>query len=200
MALFRDWFCTSLLGLVPGREDSLLLERSFSVLSQAALGQQQMCVHRDYHSRNLLYRGENPPGVLDFQDAVIGPVTYDLVSLLKDCYIAWPRERVNGWALEYAGLAKQQGILENFAPETFLRDFDLMGVQRHLKAIGIFARLDLRDGKPGYLNDIPRSLEYIRAVVPEHQSLRELGGWIEETVVPAMEEKLFPLLQTGATL
>ncbi len=142
-------------------------------------------MHRDYHSRNLMLTARNNPGILDFQDAVCGPVTYDLVSLLRDCYIAWPRARVEDWALGYQELAIQTGILreEHGDPAQFLRWFDLMGVQRHLKASGIFARLNHRDGKPGYLGDIPRTLGYITDMAERHAALAPLCAFVENEVL-----------------
>jgi aminoglycoside/choline kinase family phosphotransferase len=128
------------------------------------------------------------PGILDFQDAVIGPVTYDLVSLLRDCYIAWPRERVETWARGYFRRAAESGILRAEHEPSFLRWFDLMGVQRHLKASGIFARLKVRDGKPGYLADIPRTLGYVLQVAPGYPELGWLGELIEARVLPALEQ------------
>ena len=127
--------------------------------------------------------GMNNPGILDFQDAVIGPFTYDLVSLLRDCYIDWPRARVEEWALGYLDLALQSGILraEHEDPRQFLRWFDLMGMQRHLKAAGIFARLKHRDGKVGYLQDIPRTLGYVVEVA---SSLRGTGGIWSDLSMP----------------
>jgi aminoglycoside/choline kinase family phosphotransferase len=124
------------------------------------------------------------PGVLDFQDAVIGPVTYDLVSLLRDCYIAWPQERVENWALGYRELALQSGILrpDQGDEQQFLSWFDLMGVQRHLKAAGIFARLNHRDGKTGYLNDIPRTLEYVSEVCTRYGQLNSLGNLVDRVL------------------
>ena len=127
----------------------------------------------------------NNPGIIDFQDAVIGPVTYDLVSLLRDCYIRWPRKRVEEWALGYQELALQSGILreEHEDPAQFLRWFDLMGVQRHLKAAGIFARLNHRDGKPAYLGDIPRTLGYVVEVSGRYADLGALGEFVSERVL-----------------
>jgi len=185
MALFRDWLVGTHLGLVPSKPQSLMIEQAFARLAENALSQPQVCVHRDYHSRNLMVTRRNNPGILDFQDAVIGPVTYDLVSLLRDCYIAWPRARVEAWALGYRELALQSGILreEHEDPAQFLRWFDLMGVQRHLKAAGIFARLYHRDGKPGYLNDIPRTLGYVIDVACRHGELGGLGEFIESEVM-----------------
>jgi aminoglycoside/choline kinase family phosphotransferase len=129
---------------------------------------------------------ESNPGILDFQDAVIGPVTYDLVSLLKDCYINWSREQVKEWLSEYFTQALQFGIVREEHEEVFLRWFDLMGVQRHLKASGIFARLNIRDGKPGYLKDIPRTLNYIQEIAPEYPELEQLTKLVSERVLPAL--------------
>lgn len=180
MALFRDWLVGRHLGIDLSVEQAALLDRSFGVLVENALVQPQVCVHRDYHSRNLMVTRKNNPGILDFQDAVIGPVTYDLVSLLRDCYISWPRARVEDWALGYQELALQSGILrtEHEDPAQFLRWFDLMGVQRHLKAAGIFARLNHRDGKPGYLADIPRTLDYIIDVAGRYPQLAGLDEFV----------------------
>ena len=186
MALFRDWLVGTHLGITLGKEQSDMLDAAFILLADNAQAQPQVCVHRDYHSRNLMVTDRNNPGILDFQDAVIGPVTYDLVSLLRDCYIQWPPARVEDWALGYQELALQSGILreEHEDPQQFLRWFDLMGVQRHLKAAGIFARLNHRDGKPGYLDDIPRTLGYVVEVAgqyPELEGLGELCKWCQST-------------------
>lgn len=188
MALFRDWYCLRHAEL-PGKRDQQRafstarlsgLDDVFQQLSDAALAQPQVFVHRDYHSRNLMYTTQNNPGILDFQDAVIGPVTYDLVSLLRDCYIAWPRERVEAWALGYLQRVADAGLITHESDDTYLRWFDWMGVQRHLKASGIFARLYLRDGKAGYLDDIPRTLNYIREVSARYPELRNLHQLLDE--------------------
>ncbi len=150
-----------------------------TLLVDNALRQPRVFVHRDYHSRNLMVAERNNPGILDFQDAVYGPVTYDLVSLLRDCYIRWPAERVTEWALGYYQLALQSGVLRNPAEAQFLRWFDLMGIQRHLKAAGIFARLCHRDAKPGYLEDVPRTLGYVVDVGRRYPELRDFSHWIE---------------------
>ncbi len=177
MALFRDWLLDRHLGIRLDETQAAALDTAFGQLADSALGQPQVCVHRDYHSRNLMVCEQHNPGVLDFQDAVIGPVTYDLVSLLRDCYIAWPRERVEDWVLGYHELALQTGILrpEQAGEADFLRWFDWMGVQRHLKAAGIFARLNHRDGKPGYLADIPRTLGYVTEVCARYPELNIVG-------------------------
>ncbi len=186
MALFRDWLLERKLGIAVDADEARLLEQAFDALVANALEQPQVFVHRDYHSRNLMRLERANPGVLDFQDAVRGPVTYDLVSLLRDCYIRWPRERVDDWAWGYFDLAVQSGILRESHERSFQRWFDLMGMQRQLKAAGIFARLDRRDGKPGYLADIPRTLGYLVEVAPDYAELAPLGEWIETRVLPAL--------------
>ncbi len=184
MALFRDWLLGGLLGLELDGAEQQMLARTFEELTANALEQPRVCVHRDYHSRNLLVTASPSPGILDFQDAVTGPVTYDLVSLLRDCYIRWPRERVEQWAMGYFQLAVQSGVLRAGHEGRFLRWFDLMGVQRHLKAAGIFARLKQRDGKPGYLKDIPRTLGYILEVAPRYPELQGLEAFLNDRVMP----------------
>ncbi len=183
MELFRDWYLGTHLGLTPGQNEQVVLDEVFSLLVDNALDQPQVSVHRDYHSRNLMVSAHNP-GILDFQDAVHGPVTYDLVSLLRDCYINWPRERVEQWALGYHDIAIDHGILHGPQEERFLRWFDLMGVQRHLKATGIFSRLNHRDGKPGYLDDIPRTLGYVAEVCGHYPELGPFKRLLEERVLP----------------
>ena len=177
MGLFRDWLLGKHLGIEPDVAQAAALEAGFKQLADSALAQPQVCVHRDYHSRNLMVCERHNPGVLDFQDAVIGPVTYDLVSLLRDCYISWPRDRVEAWVAGYYELALQSGVLhqEQGNEADFLRWFDWMGVQRHLKAAGIFARLNHRDGKPGYLADIPRTLAYVTEVCARYPELAGIG-------------------------
>ena len=170
MELFRDWYLLRLQGVTLEGARLEQLERAFRFLIRNALEQPVVLVHRDYHSRNLMVTDPNP-GVLDFQDAVAGPVTYDLVSLLRDCYLRWPERRVLEWVECYRSSATEAGILRGVGREQLLRWFDLMGVQRHLKAVGIFARLHLRDGKSGYLGDIPRTLGYLRAVCSRYPEL-----------------------------
>jgi hypothetical protein len=186
--LFREWLLGRHLGVALSTGEAAMCDSVFSRLADNALEQPQVCVHRDYHSRNLMVTDRNNPGILDFQDAVIGAVTYDLVSLLRDCYIAWPRQRVEDWALGYQELALQSGILheEHEDPAQFLRWFDLMGMQRHLKAAGIFARLNHRDGKPGYLADIPRTLGYVTEVAARYDELSDFGGFLRREVLDRM--------------
>jgi aminoglycoside/choline kinase family phosphotransferase len=171
MGLFRDWYLGEHLGCNLDSAQSAVLEQSFAYLRDQARAQSQVWVHRDYHSRNLMVYPQHNPGVIDFQDAVLGPVTYDLVSLLRDCYIGWPREQVEDWVKGYHQLALGSGIPVCEDDDEFLRWFDLMGIQRHLKAIGIFSRLNYRDNKPGYLGDIPRTLGYVLDVSQRHETL-----------------------------
>ena len=175
MELFREWFLGKLLGLALSAAEHHVLDHTFAALADSALEQPRVWVHRDYHSRNLMVTDPDNPGVLDFQDAVVGAVTYDLVSLLRDCYIAWPRAQVEAWALDHRTRLRALGMSGLDDAGQFLRGFDLMGVQRHLKAIGIFARLNLRDGKPGYLRDIPRTLGYVVDAAERYPELAGLG-------------------------
>lgn len=180
LEIFREWVLQRYLSLSLNDDEQQGLERIFQRLCDNALEQPQVLVHRDYHSRNLMIIKNNNPGVLDFQDAVIGPVTYDLVSLLRDCYIAWPQQRVERWALQhYAHLQKRQ-IIDSVDQQTFLRWFDLTGLQRHLKAAGLFVRLKLRDGKAGFWQDIPRTLNYILAVAGRYPELALLHRLIKQ--------------------
>ncbi|MDH3670529.1 MAG: phosphotransferase [Gammaproteobacteria bacterium] len=180
MELFQEWYLGRHLGITLTAKQKAHLYHVFGQLTQSALDQPQVWVHRDFHSRNLLVTKHNNPGILDFQDAVLGPVTYDLVSLLRDCYIAWPRERVEDWAKGYHALALQSGIQVGEDDGQFLQWFDRMGLQRHLKAIGIFARLKYRDSKSGYLADIPRTLGYVIQVSARHADLQALNTLLYE--------------------
>lgn len=181
LAIFEEWFMT---GLLDTPLPPPLWETVRNILVQSALEQPVTCVHRDYHSRNLMFLPENSPGVIDFQDAVIGPITYDLVSLLRDCYIAWPQQQVEQWMRQYYDKLMQQGLIDCSLPQ-FTRWFDLMGMQRHLKAIGIFARLHLRDGKSNYLPDIPRTLNYVLEVCGRYPELAAFGEFLTAQVATA---------------
>lgn len=187
MQLFPDWLLARHLGIEPDADTRALLEASFALLADAALEQPRVCVHRDYHSRNLMVMDARNPGVLDFQDAVAGPITYDLVSLLRDCYIAWPRAQVEAWALAYLQRPAIRALVGEVDEAQWLRWFDLMGIQRHLKASGIFARLWHRDGKSGYLGDVPRTLRYIVEAAAPYPELAPLQQLMRETVLPRLE-------------
>lgn len=198
MTLFPEWFCGRHLALDESATESL--QDVFDALTAEALQQPRVFVHRDYHSRNLMLTdgalcGANP-GILDFQDAVNGPVTYDLVSLLRDCYIAWPVDRVHGWVRRFRDEAARAGVSVGKDEAQFLRWFDWMGVQRHLKAIGIFARLWHRDGKSGYLKDIPRTLGYVREVAAGYRELQPLRQLIDTEVMPVLEQRTATALRS----
>ncbi len=180
LSLFQDWYLGVHLGIELSQDQCERLGKVFSALIDNALEQPQVFVHRDYHSRNLMITAENNPGIIDYQDAVFGPITYDLVSLLRDCYISWPTEQVKAWALHYRDQAVANELMAPTQDQQFLRWFDLMGIQRHLKAIGIFARLNHRDGKPGYLGDIPRTLNYILQIAPCYEETERLVGLLSD--------------------
>ena len=175
MSLFNDWYLQKHLALSLNAQQLAVLQDTQQQLVASALSQPVVFVHRDYHSRNLMLLEKNNPGVIDFQDAVNGPASYDLVSLIKDCYIAWPREKQLQWIDLYLELSACQ-----LDRDLFIRQLDLMGMQRHLKAIGIFARLNHRDGKPGYLNDIPRTLSYVIDVCQRYEELSDFKVLLEQ--------------------
>tara|TARA_R110002049_G_scaffold61408_7_gene163570 strand:+ start:271 stop:1332 length:1062 start_codon:yes stop_codon:yes gene_type:complete len=185
LALFRDWLCREKCGLSFSSDDDNDWRATCATLIENANGQPAVFVHRDFHSRNLMVTAQDNPGVLDFQDAMEGPLTYDLVSLLKDCYFKLPLDEVERLAMTfYAGLPQAtQALLD---PDEFRRAFDLMGVQRHLKASGIFARLDRRDGKPRYMADVPRTLSYIAEVAPRYRELEFLEDLLRERLLPQL--------------
>jgi aminoglycoside/choline kinase family phosphotransferase len=185
LELFPEWFLARHLSLPADEDERALIGRAFEWLCDEALGQPTVLVHRDYHSRNLLVRPEGNPGIVDLQDAVRGPVTYDLVSLLKDCYVVWPRKQMLAWLDRYRAGAQAAGIDVGRDRDEFLRWFDRMGLQRHLKVLGIFARLWHRDGKPGYLGDLPRVLDYTLEVTGATAELAEFDRYLRRQVVPA---------------
>lgn len=186
LSLFHDWLCGIHLGIEFGNAAEKAWQDCCNVLVANALDQPQVFVHRDYHSRNLMLTAVDNPGILDFQDAVEGPLTYDLVSVLKDCYVKWPAEQVWQWALDfYKGL--DAAVRERIDEDRFRRNLELMGVQRHLKAAGIFARLKHRDGKSAYLADVPRTLSYVVELAPRYPELAFLTDLIESQVLPGMD-------------
>ncbi len=180
MALFSDWLVKQYVELeLP--DDWV---ETVHALVESALAQPAVFVHRDYHSRNLMVSTPNP-GILDFQDAVAGPLTYDAVSLLRDCYVRWPQEKVTAWRDAYFDRLVAAGLQQRSDHSAFVRAFDLMGVQRHLKAAGIFARLWLRDGKARYLADIPNTLRYIAEVGAGYRETADLAHWVASALLPA---------------
>ena len=187
LSLFHDWLCEKHLGLQFSDEDEANWKTTCDMLVANALDQPQVFVHRDYHSRNLMVTGENNPGILDFQDAVEGPLTYDLVSLLKDCYVRWPEEQVREWARDFYA-ASDSSIQDQLDVDQFMRYFELMGVQRHLKAAGIFSRLNHRDGKAAYMGDVPRTLGYIVELGSRYEALGFLARLISERCLPTLQK------------
>lgn len=179
MQLFPHWYLAKYKKFAIDRKAQQQLQQVFTMLIDNAQAQPQVCVHRDYHSRNLLICAEDKVGVLDFQDALQGPITYDLVSLLKDCYIDWPQAQIDRWVESYYLQLSELNYLKNISLEQFTRWFDFMGLQRHLKCLGIFVRLHVRDQKPNYLNDIPRVITYVRSVCDKYQELTPLLAFLE---------------------
>jgi hypothetical protein len=187
MRLFDEWLLQHHLGIGPDRSMQRMLDATREALVASALAQPVVCVHRDYHARNLMVVDGFNPGIIDFQDAVAGPVSYDLVSLLRDCYVRWDAAPVDAWVGDFRVAAQSAGLLRDVSEDRLLYWFDLMGVQRHLKAAGIFARLNHRDGKPGYLADIPRTLGYIVAVGERRTEVADLAALVSERVLPLLE-------------
>ena len=179
--LFPEWYLKKHLQIELNEQQQAQLKKSFDLLIENNLAQSKVYVHRDYHSRNLMVTQINNPGVLDFQDAVYGPITYDASSLWRDAYIAWPEERVIDWVIKFWEQGRKAGLPmpEDFGQ--FYRDFEWMGLQRHLKVLGIFARLFHRDGKDGYLKDIPLVLEYAIACANRYIELKPLARILEST-------------------
>lgn len=184
LGIFREWYLGRHLGVSLSAAQDRGLAEAEDVLVAAGLEQPHTFVHRDYHSRNLMVLTEGNPGVLDFQGAVVGPVTYDLASLLRDCYVAWPADWVTDTALGYQRRLQEAGVLPETDPPEFLRWLDLTGAQRHLKAVGIFARLHHRDGKPHYLADIPRTLGYVREAAARRPEIGGLLDLLDEVGAP----------------
>lgn len=186
--LFPEWYIAKHLGVTLTEKQSAKLEECFQRILRNNLAQPSVYVHRDYHSRNLMVVTENNPGVLDFQDAVYGPITYDLASLFKDAYIKWEEEDIMDWLIRYWEKARKAGlpVREDFGE--FYRDYEMMGVQRHIKVLGIFARLYHRDGKDGYLKDMPLVFEYLHRACARYIDLKPLQVLLEELHPQAVQE------------
>ena len=179
MSLFPEWYVGRHLKKQLSEEQKAWLDKIFDLLVQSALAQPVVYVHRDYMPRNLMVCEPNP-GVLDFQDAVLGPITYDMVSLVRDAFLSWEEERVLDWAARYWEKAKSKGLPVDADYGEFWRAFEWMGLQRHLKVLGIFARINYRDGKPKYLADTPRFLNYAFSVCKRYEQLRPLARLLDE--------------------
>jgi len=206
MRLMPEWFLKTHLKITPTAEQQNIIDRTLAVITASVLQQPQVFVHRDYHSRNLMFLGDveansktqndqkqgggqiNPhndnPGIIDYQDAILGPVTYDLVSLLRDCYIRWPNERIAKWVLDFKKQAENTKLMHKVPDATFIQWFDYMGLQRHIKVLGIFARLNHRDGKANYLDDLPLTLDYVMEVANKYPLTRPLVNLFNEWKIP----------------
>lgn len=180
LQLFPEWYVRRHLDFVLSEEQRQALEGMFTIIVQSNLAQPTVFVHRDYMPRNLMHVAEHNPGVLDFQDAVVGPITYDIASLLRDAFISWEEERVIDWTVRYWEKAKRAGLPVNLDFGTFYRDFEWMGLQRHIKVLGIFARIHYRDGKPKYLEDTPRFINFVRQVAARYAALTPLLRLLDE--------------------
>ncbi len=184
MALLKDWFIGQYLNIALSAEEVKLLDSSCQHIADEVAKQPTVFVHRDYHSRNLMLVNDNTLGIIDFQDAVMGAITYDLASLLRDAYVEWPQERVVAWVEDFRQLLQQQGQITQIETTQFLTWFDYMAAQRHLKVVGIFARLSLRDGKHGYLEDIPLVFKYLLNEIKGYTALQPLYQWLCNRIVP----------------
>ena len=181
LALFSDWYLAKHCQYTLTDKQRTDLDQIFKLLIDNHLAQPQVFVHRDFHSRNLLVTKSPSPAIIDFQDAVKGALTYDLMSLIKDCYVQWSDEKILEWIKGYYELANQSGLIHEISEDHFIRWAELTAVQRHLKAIGIFARLNIRDNKPNYLKDIPRTMGYILALEHQYPELKPLIDILHQT-------------------
>ncbi|PYD87956.1 aminoglycoside phosphotransferase [Pseudomonas syringae pv. pisi] len=172
--IFPEWYLNRHLGVTLDAKQQAQLDKVFEAIASNVLAQQQVFMHRDFHSRNLMFLDQGNPGVLDFQDAVYGPVTYDLASLLRDAYIQWDEEIVLDWVVRYWQSAKGAGLPVNPDIDAFYRDFEFMAMQRHLKILGIFCRLNYRDNKSHYMGDLPTVLDYVRKTANRYAELKPL--------------------------
>lgn len=177
--LFPEWFVGKHLGVTMTDVQQAQLDKVFEAIIANCLSQQQVFMHRDFHSRNLMFLDQGNPGVLDFQDAVFGPVTYDLGSLLRDAYVQWDEEIVLDWVVRYWQRAKQLGLPVNPDIDAFYQDFEFMALQRHLKILGIFCRLNYRDGKANYLADLPTVTDYVRKTANRYIVLKPLARLLD---------------------
>jgi aminoglycoside/choline kinase family phosphotransferase len=188
LGLFDEWFVEKLLNISLSSKERNHFENIYELLLNSIQNQTQVVIHRDYHSRNLMVLHDNDLGVIDFQDAMIGPITYDLASLLKDCYIAWPENKIVAWVQDFYQMLKDKKRLEDVSLAEFIQWFDYVGLQRHLKVLGIFSRLKLRDNKPNYLKDMPRIMQYVLNVTARYPLLSEFDSWLRQMVLPILPE------------
>jgi aminoglycoside/choline kinase family phosphotransferase len=176
MNLMKDWYIEKKLSITLNETQRRVLEKALSYISKVVLSQpQNIFVHRDFHSRNIMITSQNEVGIIDYQDAMSGAITYDLVSLLKDCYIEYKREDIEALALEFRDKKKL-----TVSDAEFIKWFDFMGLQRHIKVLGIFSRLYLRDKKDDYLKDIPLTLKYVLETAQRYEETKELAILLKE--------------------
>jgi N-acetylmuramate 1-kinase len=188
LLIFSEWFAEKLLGYAMHAHDQTILTQAFTILEKSALEQPQTLVHRDFHSRNLILQA-NHIGVIDFQGALWGACTYDLASLLRDCYVRWPTPQVKTWALAYRQQTISSGLLADVSETDFLRWFDWIGLQRHIKVLGIFARLHLRDNKHHYLHDLPLVIRYVLEVSEQYPQFHAFAAWFKTHLLPRAEQQ-----------
>ena len=195
LSLFRDWFVQQLIGIELTDEEEKLFRGLDQMLIASAIEQPSAFIHRDYHSRNLMSLPDNQIGVIDFQGALRGPVLYDAVSLLKDCYVSWPEDQVEGWLQDFI---RQHDLLKETDWATCQRWFDWLGLQRHLKCLGIFTRLWLRDNKPQYLSAIPATFRYVLEVCQRYPAFEQHGQWLQQRVALLLTQKIADITAIAA--
>ena len=195
LSLFRDWFVQQLIGIELTDEEEKLFRGLDQMLIASAIEQPSAFIHRDYHSRNLMSLPDNQIGVIDFQGALRGPVLYDAVSLLKDCYVSWPEDQVEGWLQDFI---RQHDLLKETDWATCQRWFDWLGLQRHLKCLGIFTRLWLRDNKPQYLSAIPATFRYVLEVCQRYPAFEQHGQWLQQRVALLLTQKIADITAMAA--
>jgi aminoglycoside/choline kinase family phosphotransferase len=191
LALFEQWFLNSLLGYQLSSDEKNMLDEFFNCLIGSSKSQPQVLIHADYHSRNLMILEQEQLGVIDFQDAMLGGITYDLVSLLKDCYVRQPENWVIERALRYKQHLVTTNLLTHVDDKQFLQWFDLMGLQRHVKVLGIFSRLALRDAKDSYLNDIPLVVHYCLEASNKYPQAKQFNQWFRDKILPLLDPKIW---------
>lgn len=191
---FDTWFVRGLLGYTPTNAEQHMVDAFFAVLIASALEQPQVLVHRDFHSRNIMLTEADELGIIDYQDAVAGPVSYDAVSLLRDCYVQWPAAQVAAWCDAYYQQLCHAGLLTRVPAEQFRQWFDWMGLQRHIKVLGTFARLSLRDNKPGYLEDLPVVLDYVHEMLEHYAAdapeIAAFRDWFATRLTPLVAARI----------
>lgn len=198
LALFEQWFLNNMLDYQPSADEKILLDDFFKFLISNAEQQPQVLIHADYHSRNLMMLDQHKLGVIDFQDAMLGAITYDLVSLLKDCYVCRPESWVEARALAYKQHLESAGLLDSIDDSEFLQWFDLMGMQRHIKVLGIFSRLALRDSKDGYLKDIALVVHYCLEASNKYPQAAKFNNWFKEKILPVLAQQTWYCDSKGA--